>query len=117
MVRDLMNRNRNRDEGDLAPFAPLSRVFESFFDEPFLALTPMNMGMSQGSPGFALDLSEDDQNLIVRATLPGFSKDEINVEVDEGVLTISAEHNEDKTEGREGERFYRRERRWGSVER
>jgi HSP20 family protein len=117
MVRSLMNRtNRN----DLAPFAPLSRVFESFFDEPLFALTPMGMGAvggTQQATGFALDLSEDDQNLIVRATLPGFSKEDINVEVDEGVLTISAEHNEEKTQGGEGERFYRRERRFGSVQR
>lgn len=113
MVRSLMNRT-NR-----APFAPLSRVFEDFFDDPFfsspaLTLMPVQRNAQQG---FALDLSEDNDALIVRATLPGFTKDEVNVEIDDGVLTISGEHNEEKTEGGENERFYRRERRYGSVQR
>jgi HSP20 family protein len=113
MVRSLMNRT-NR-----APLAPLSRVFENFFDDPFfsspaLTLMPVERNAQQG---FALDLSEDDQALIVRATLPGFTKDEVNVEIDDGVLTISGEHNEEKTEGGENERYYRRETRFGSVQR
>jgi HSP20 family protein len=114
MVRSLMNRN----DRSLA-LTPLSRVFEQFFDEPFfggpaLTLMPVNRATQEG---FALDLSENDQNLIVRATLPGFDKEDVNVEIDDGVLTISAEHNEEKTEGGENERFYRRERRFGSVQR
>jgi HSP20 family protein len=111
MVRSLLNRN----DRNLAPFAPLSRVFEQFFDEPFVTYMPVTSGGAQ--PGFALDLSEDDANVIVRATLPGYTKDEINVEVDEGVLTISGEHHEEHTEGALGEKFYRRERRHGSVQR
>jgi HSP20 family protein len=111
MVRSLINRS---DRSTTTPFAPLSRVFEHFFDEPLLALMPVP-GAQQHS--FALDLSEDESKLIVRATLPGFSRDEVNVEVDDGILTISGEHSEERTEGGENEKFYRRERRFGSVQR
>jgi HSP20 family protein len=113
MVRSLMNR------ADRAPLAPLSKMFEEFFDDPFFggpALTLMPVQRADHS-GFALDLSEDNESLIVRAALPGFTKDEVNVEVDDGVLTITGEHNEEKTQGGENERFYRRERRYGSVQR
>ena len=109
MVRSLINRSDRN-----APFAPLSRVFEQFFDEPLLTLMPVQGGQQHG---LALDLSEDESTVIVRATLPGFSKDEVNVEVDNGVLTISGEHSEERTEGGENEKFYRRERRFGSVQR
>ena len=109
MVRSLMHRSDRS-----TPFSPLSRVFEQFFDEPFLTLMPVQ---TQGQHGLAIDLSEDDNSVIVRATLPGFTKEEVNVEVDEGIVTISGEHNEERVEGGENEKFYRRERRFGSVQR
>jgi HSP20 family protein len=53
--------------------------------------------------------------MVVKADLPGVKPDEINVELEEGVLTVSGEH-EEKTEEK-GERFLRRERRYGSFSR
>jgi HSP20 family protein len=105
----------SRTDRNLAPFTPLSRVFEQFFDEPFFTLMPVQTQGTQQS--FAMDLSEDDQNVIVRATLPGFKKEEINVELDEGVLTIAGQHEEEHEEGGPNEKYYRRERRLGSVQR
>src|SRR4051794_24363594 len=101
MVRTLIRRER-----PITPFAPLSRFIDQVLDEPVFSQPMFAMTPVARQGGFELDLSEDDQNLIVRATLPGFTKDEVNVELDEGVLTITGEHNEEKTEGREGERFY-----------
>jgi HSP20 family protein len=39
---------------------------------------------------FAVDLYEDKANTYVRAELPGLNRDEINVEVTDGTLTITA---------------------------
>lgn len=86
------------------------RLFHTFFDG-FPA--PMSNGAEDGT--LALDISEDDRDVIVRASLPGFAKDEVEVELHEGELSIKAQHAEE-TEQR-GERFYRRERRVGSVSR
>ena len=47
--------------------------------------------------------------------MPGFAKDEIDVNVNEGVLAIKGQHSEEHEES--GERFYRRERSYGAVSR
>ncbi len=61
----------------------------------------------------ALDVSENDGEVIVRASMPGFKKEDIDVQLDNGVLSIKAEHNEEHETT--DEKFYRRERTYGSV--
>ena len=82
-------------------------------------------GLAEGS--FAMDISEADDALVVRADLPGFAKDEIRATIEEGVLTIEASHAEvteessgnDRDSGDAGgePRFLRRERWYGAVSR
>ncbi|MDX2148160.1 MAG: Hsp20/alpha crystallin family protein [Planctomycetota bacterium] len=94
---------------------PMSRVIQSFFNDPFFAELPA-IGRAAVEEGtLALDVSEDDSAVIVRASLPGFRKDDVDVEVHDGVLTIKAQHTEEKEEN--SERYYRRERRVGSLSR
>ena len=52
-------------------------------------------------------------DLIVRADLPGLKRDDVKVELTEGLLTISGERKEEKEEKREG--YYRSERSYGSF--
>ena len=63
----------------------------------------------------AIDVSECNGEVIVRASMPGFDKDDIDIQIHNGVLSIKGEHREDKET--KDERFYRRERRVGSVAR
>jgi HSP20 family protein len=94
-----------RDQNDRAG---LGRLFNDFFGEaPFAMTRPME------EFSFPLDVCEDEKNLVVRASLPGFSQDDIDIQVQNGILTISA-HKEESHEDT-GERFLRRERRSGSV--
>lgn len=51
----------------------------------------------------------------MRADLPGFAKDEVDVQIHDGVLSINARQDEDHEE--QGDRWYRRERSWGSLNR
>lgn len=89
----------------------LSRMFNSAFSDPFFAeLLPAT---DEGT--LAVDVSEDDDNVFVRASLPGFRKEDVDVEIHDGVLTLKAEHTEEQEQ--KGERFYRRERRFGSLNR
>ena len=55
-----------------------------------------------------MDMYEEDGNLVSEVTLPGFTKDEIKVTTDEGVLEVSAEHKE-KEEEKGKRRYYFRE--------
>lgn len=49
-----------------------------------------------------IDVKEHDGRLLVRADLPGLSKDDIKVELTEETLTIQGERKEEKKEEREG---------------
>jgi HSP20 family protein len=60
-----------------------------------------------------VDVSEADEFFTVKAELPGFDKEEIKLEVEDGRLSLRAEHNEEKEE--EKENYHVRERRSGTF--
>ncbi|MGI9338679.1 MAG: Hsp20/alpha crystallin family protein [Gammaproteobacteria bacterium] len=41
--------------------------------------------------GFSVDISETDDNYVLRAELPGVEKDNVAVDINDGVITVSAE--------------------------
>lgn len=49
--------------------------------------------------------------LVVRADLPGLNKDDVTVEIDDGILTISGERSEEHEDRKDD--FYRSERSYG----
>ena len=63
------------------------------------------------------DVKETDQGYEVAIDLPGFKKDEIKLELNDGYLTISAEKGLDKDEKDKENRYIRRERYAGSMSR
>jgi HSP20 family protein len=60
-----------------------------------------------------IEVLHNNGQFMVRADLPGLTKDGVKVEVTDDVLTISGERKEEKEEKREG--FYRSERSYGSF--
>lgn len=95
-------RNLNRELS--TPFAN-DNFFRSFFD----------MSDLMGPAGFRVDVRENDKEYELEAELPGVPKDKLNVSVDDGTLTISADLNEEKKE--ENANYLYSERRSGHVER
>ncbi len=93
-------------------FTRPSRDLMNFItDEPFF-----NLREDRFDPGtLPVDVSEKDHEVIVRTSLPGFKKDEIDIQVQNGMLTIKAEHDEEKET--KDESFFRKERRYGMVTR
>jgi HSP20 family protein len=90
---------------DLPTTFPSDNFFRSFFD----------MSDFMGTAGFRVDVREDEKAYQLEAELPGVPKDKLNVSIDDGTLTISADLNEEKKEER-GSYLYS-ERRSGHVER
>ena len=92
-------------------FAPVDRLFTQLLSrEPLLsALSDVDEGT------LAVDVSDDGENIVVKASLPGYRREDVSIEVNEGVLTIGA--RQDETREETGERYYRRERRFGSLSR
>lgn len=90
-------------------------AFDRFFDEPLFRGFPTIASFVPVEATLPVDVFERDGNLVVEATLPGYKRDDIQVQVHDGVLTIKAERKQDAEE--KTEKFYRRERSWGSVSR
>lgn len=90
--------------GDLAELRTrLDRAFEDM------------MSGSEREWAPAIDLIEADDRLTLRANLPGIKPEDIKIEVEDDVLTVSGQH-EERTEERK-ERYVRRERRYGGFSR
>jgi len=64
----------------------------------------------------AADTIADDDGYTLRIDLPGVAKDNIDISVEDGLLTVTAERMEDNRDEKEG-RVYRREVRYGRFER
>jgi HSP20 family protein len=63
----------------------------------------------------ALDVLQEDGDILVRAELPGVKQEDVDITFHNGVLTISGERKAE--EQREGSGYYVRERRYGSFRR
>ena len=63
------------------------------------------------------DIREHDGGYELDVDLPGFKKDEINVELEEGYLTISAAKGLDKDEQDKKGKYIRKERYAGAMQR
>lgn len=61
--------------------------FDDFFDAPMTAL-------SNAVSGFKMDVEDTDTAYVVTAELPGVTKDQIDVELNEGRLSISVDKKE-----------------------
>ncbi len=72
---------------------------------------------AEGEHGWtpSIDVLRDDRHLIVRANVPGIKPDEIAIEIDDGMLSLSG--GNDETEEKTDEHFVRRERRSGAFSR
>jgi HSP20 family protein len=61
------------------------------------------------------DVKEADGKLVIHADVPGVTKENMNVALDRGILTISGERKHEKKD--ESERWHRVERSYGSFSR
>jgi len=62
-----------------------------------------------------MDLVETDSDLVLRADLPGLTRDDVEIEIKDGTLTVSGERKSQHEEKSEG--YYRVERSFGRFSR
>lgn len=92
----------------------MSDLMESFFNEPMRSAWPKDV-LRASFEDIPLDILEQDDALIVKASVPGIKPDDLHVEVEADRLRIWGESREDKE--RKDEDYYLREHRYGRVER
>ena len=68
-------------------------------------------------PAMKTDVFEDDKCYRLEAELPGFNKEDINIEVKDDVLTITAKHEENADQKDDNGKCVRKERRSSSFQR
>lgn len=66
---------------------------------------------------FPTDIKDEGNQFVLCAELPGFRKEDIQLNLDNGVLTIRAQHQETSEEKNEKEHYLCRERHYGSYQR
>ncbi|MDJ0756633.1 MAG: Hsp20/alpha crystallin family protein [Ardenticatenaceae bacterium] len=88
----------------------MDRMMDSFFGPSSLTME------DQTSWGIALDVVEKNGEYQLKASIPGLKPEEIDVTVNEGLLTIKGETSSEREESEEG-KFHLRERRYGRFSR
>ena len=93
---------------ELRQIASTPRVF-------FRGFGPRHFGHAAGRWTLPLDVMGNDDSLVVSASIPGVSPEDIKVTVEDGILSIAGSSKEDNESGNSG--YLLRERRSGSFAR
>ena len=104
------------------PFNSIHNLFGSLWEDDFFNPLPRNA--SEMVSPFAADIYEKDGAYVIKADMPGVDKKDVSIDLNDGVLTITARKVEEK-ETKEGNaesedskvKIYRRERFSGTFKR
>lgn len=97
----------------MIPFGRMSSDWNDFFNDVERTMFPAS---HRQVPAFRTDIRDQGDSYLLEADLPGFTKEDIDLHLQDGVLTITAKHQEEIQEG-EGGKYICRERRTGSFAR
>jgi HSP20 family protein len=111
LVKEVAMSNLTRWE-PVREMMTLREAMDRLFDDAFTR--PINL-RDGGWSAPALDMYQTDDEVVVKAALPGFKADEVQINITGDVLTIRGEmkHEEEQKE----RAWHIREQRWGSFER
>ena len=86
------------------PFYEMERLEKAFF------------GDSTQPAVFRTDISDNGEAYVVESDLPGVNKEDIDINIGDGILTVKAERKYESSDESAG-KYLRRERAYGSFER
>jgi HSP20 family protein len=103
--------NLTKSSRDLQTYNPLRDFFnlESFFPSEFMRPSRSSLP--------AVNISEDEKSFMVDVIAPGFKKEDFKVNVEDDILTISAETKTETTENGNNKQYNRREYSYSSFTR
>ena len=96
---------------------PFERTNDNFFDtfdnfqRKFFGESGANM------PAFRTDIRDAGEHFILECELPGFRKEDIRLDLKDGILTIAAQRSESEEDKAQKGQYIRRERRYGTFSR
>ena len=99
----------------MTEMATLHNRINRLFDGSFFPTLSLDEDMSLGSWRPVVDIYEDEEMIVVKAELPGVDKEDIKVDLKDGILTLGGERSHEK-EVKE-EHYYRKERAFGRFHR
>lgn len=98
------------------PFSAMRREMERLFDDFGRGwISPSEFGGSSAFLSPKVDISETQSGLEMVAELPGIAEKDIDLEIDDGVLTLKAEHVSAHEEKDEKRRYHLVERSQGTF--
>ncbi|AIQ15520.1 MULTISPECIES: Hsp20/alpha crystallin family protein [unclassified Paenibacillus] len=102
---DLVPFGKRRDD----VFGVLAKSLNEVFNDEFFA------PMTGAAQSFRTDIRESGQAYLIEAELPGFKKEEIDIDYTRPYLTIKAVRKEEDAQENEEHQVVRRERRYGEY--
>jgi len=97
------------------PFADMDRFFNRMLPASFARWPQLSSDSGRTEWAPSADISETDKEYVIRASLPAVKKEDVNVTVDGGIITIQGERKQQSEN--ESEKFHRVESFYGSFER
>lgn len=91
--------------------------FEDFANDFFRPFFGESFGMMPAQRPMRVDVKDEGDKFVLEADMPGMKKDDLKVEVKDGVLTISANYDEHSEQKDDDAKYVYRERRFGSMHR
>ena len=91
----------------------MDRLFDDAFTRPFSLIREGGSNWSS----LAIDMYQTDNEIVVKASLPGIKADEVNINVTGDILTIKGEMKHEHEEEKKDKAWHIREHRWGAFER
>jgi HSP20 family protein len=89
-------------------------LFDDMFNDPFFTRTYEPKTTTQIMRS---DIQENENGYLLDIELPGYNKEDVQAELKDGYLTITANHEENKDEKDKNGKFIRKERYTGTCKR
>ena len=108
MIGNLIKKSNSKEYGLDSFRKNVDKLFDDFF-----FLTPTSLFKNDWEPN--VDVEEDEKLIRVKAEVPGIDEKDLDVKIEDGILTISGEKKEEKKE--EKKNYIFSERKFGSFSR